>query len=156
MKRRELIKLLVSLPIGLAVGCDTEQRKSDTGAPLLSPEESLRKLVLVLGPWSTSDKEEADDFAQRFLKAGHASGQYLAEASELVQNLASRFPAETMAMDEIDLRNLPAKERELLTRLTSQLYSFIEVRFYVSNEPSWGLCQGDNTWHTRTPMLDKI
>jgi hypothetical protein len=146
----------MSLPFGLAVGCDTEQRKSDTRADLLSPEESLRKLVLVLGPWSTSDKKEAEDFAQRFLKANHASGHYLGESSELVQNLASRFPGESMAMNETDLRNLPAKERELLTRLTSQLYSFIEVRFYVSNEPSWGQCQGDNTWHTRTPMLDKI
>jgi len=27
----------------------------------------------------------------------------------------------------------------------------LEVRFYVSNEPPWGQCQGNNNFHTRTP-----
>jgi hypothetical protein len=58
----------------------------------------------------------------------------------LVQSLAGRFPADTMANKEINLRKLPAKERELLVKLVKQLYSFIEVRFFVSDETPGGIC----------------
>jgi hypothetical protein len=47
---------------------------------------------------------------------------------------------------------LPADERELLVNLVSHLYSFVEVRFVVANEPPWGACQADRTRHTRAPV----
>ena len=156
MKRRELIKLLISLPIGIAVGCDSEQQESAIHTPLLNPEESLKKLTLLFGPWSATHKRTAERFANRFLKAQHAVSPYLPESSELVQRLASRFPAEAIALREINVRNLPAKERELFLKLVGQLYSFIEVRFLVCNEPQYGSCQTDRMMHTRAPMSGKI
>jgi hypothetical protein len=56
-----------------------------------------------------------------------------------------------MAVQEIGLGNIPNEEQEILLNLTKQLYSFVEVRFYVSNEPPWGQCQDSSKWHTRIP-----
>ncbi|MCP4261734.1 MAG: hypothetical protein GY774_30165, partial [Planctomycetes bacterium] len=130
-KRRQFLQLMMSLPVGFVIGCDLRRDRSTAKAPLLSPEEALRKLILLVGPWSTTEKEKAEDFARRFLKAKHTVVPYLPKSSKLVQNLASRFSAETMSLKEINLGNLPAEERELLMKLIRQLYSFIEVRFYV-------------------------
>ncbi len=156
LKRRKLLRLLMSLPVGIAVGCDLEPRDAGPQTPPLSPEESLRKLVLALGPWSDTDKTAAERFARRFLAAEHMASPYLPGASEVVQSLASRFPAEAIAWKEINLQNLPAKERELLLKLVKQLYSLIEVRFLVCNEPQYGSCQTDRMMHTRAPMSGKI
>ena len=43
------------------------------------------------------------------------------------------------------------QERELLLQLARDLYSLVEVRFFVSGIPPWGECLGDRTWHTRAP-----
>ena len=43
------------------------------------------------------------------------------------------------------------KEKEMLMNLSKQLYSFVEVRFYASNEPLWGQCQNNSNWHMRIP-----
>jgi hypothetical protein len=143
-KRRQFLRVLISLPTGFVIGWDLERYKSIVHAHALNPEESLKKLILLLGPWPVTEKEKAEDFARRFLKAKHAVGPYLPGSSQLVQSLASRFPDGTLAIKEINLRSLPAKEQELLMKLVKQLYSFIEVRFYVSNEPPWGECHGDS------------
>ena len=155
-KRRQFLRVLISLPTGFVIGWDLERHKSTVHAGPLNPEESLKKLILLLGPWPFTDREKAEDFARRFLKAKHAVGSYLPGSSKLVQSLAGRFPADTVAIREINLQNLPTKERELLMNLVKQLYSFIEVRFYVSDEPPWGECQDDTTRHTRAPTLRKI
>lgn len=153
-ERRQFLKLAISLPIAFVIGCDLE-RKPEAKAPILNPEESLKKLIFVLGPWSAKDKEKAEDFAKRFLKVEYVSSAYLQESSELVQSLASRFTAESIAIKEIDLRSLTKEEQKLLIILVQQLYSFVEVRFYVSNEPPWGECQGSNKWHTQNPRSGK-
>jgi len=86
----------VSHPIGLAftpwwligdyeskldvIGCDSVWQKAAVVAPVLSPEESLRKLILLLGPWPPAEKERAENFAMRFLKAEHAPGSSIAPA----------------------------------------------------------------------------
>jgi len=108
--------------------------------------------ALLLGPWTAADKEEAEDFASRFLKSKYNVGAYLPQSSKLIQNLASHFPEQTIAAKEIDLRKLPSREKGLLLKLVRQLYSFVEVRFYVSNQSPWGDCLGDGTWwHTQAP-----
>jgi hypothetical protein len=145
--RRQFLRLAISrpasLPMVFVIGCDSVRQKAAVVAPALSPEESLRKLILLLGPWPSAEKERAENFAMRFLKAEHAVTPYLPGSSGLIQSLASRFRADTVAVKEIELRKLPANERELLMNLVRQLYSFIEVRFIVSNEPPWGECQAN-------------
>lgn len=154
LNRREFLnvgsKLVLTLPVAYAFGCASEKTL------LLNPEDSLKKLILLLGPWPAAEKSKADDFANRFLKAKPATAPYLPESGKLVQNLAKRFPAESMAINQINLQNLPIKEKELLVNLTKQLYSYVEVRFDVANEPPWGHCQGDRLWHTRAPVHSKI
>jgi hypothetical protein len=135
----------VSLPILLAIGCTPGRDKGVVLEPELSPEESLKKLILLLGPWPRTEKEKADNFASRFLNAEHAVTAYLPGSNRLVQDLAHRFPSGVMAIKKIDLGKLSAKERELLIKLTKQLYSFIEIRFHVSGEPPWGECQPNRT-----------
>ncbi|UCC84762.1 MAG: hypothetical protein JSW46_07535 [Gemmatimonadota bacterium] len=149
-ERRQFVKLVASLPVAFAFGCDTERYRSAADAPPLSPEESLRKLVLMLGPWRAGDTG-AEDFAARFVASSYAGGQYLPGSAEMVQSLARRFPDGEMAVSEVDLGQLPADERQLLLNLVSHIYSLIEVRFFVANEPPWGACQGDRTRHTRAP-----
>lgn len=150
LNRRQFLnlgsKFLISLPVACAIGCVSKK------TPILNPKDSLKKLILLLGPWPNSEKQKAEDFVRRFLKAKHAVEPYLPESGQLVQSLASRFSAETMAIGEINLQNLPVEERELLIKLTQQLYTFVEVRFDAINEPPWGHCQGNVKWHTRTPM----
>ena len=155
-KRRELLVLLTSLPVGFVIGCEAEPRRLPAVAPVLSPEDSLRKLILLIGPWSETDKREAEDFARRFLAAKDGGGAYLPGSGELVQGLASRFPGGTMAVGKVDLRGLPAAERELLVNLVKQFYSLVEVRFRVSNEPPFGECQEDWLRHTRAPASEKV
>ncbi len=127
--RRQFLWLAISRPVSLStvltIGCDSGKHKAVFLAPELSPEESLKKLVLLLGPWPPAEREKAEDFAGRFLKAEHAVTPYLPGLSRPVQNLARRFPANTVAAEQINLRKLPAKEQELLLNLTKQLYSFI-------------------------------
>ena len=115
-----------------------------------SAEEALKRLIYILGPWELKDHSLAVDFTERFLLTNHAN-QYLPKAADLIQSLSNQISNETMAAEELDISTLPLAENELLLNLTELLYSFVDIRFYVSNEPPWGLCQGDPNWHTRVP-----
>jgi hypothetical protein len=149
-ERRQFLALLISAPAALAL--DYDRALALVAAPALSPEDSLKKLILQVGPWSPDDRSEADHFARRFLKSSHAVGPYLPGSSKLVQQLASRLPADAAPLKEIDLGDLPKAERDLLLSLVKQLYSLVEVRNVASNEPPIGECQGHvETWHTRPP-----
>lgn len=152
INRRQFLKVLISLPLAYTIGCQPEQKDSAAVKFLLSPEESLRKLLFILGPWPAGDREEAKDFARRFLTSKYTVSSYLPESGELVQSLAARFPDGVMAVHEINLRGLPAKEKDLLMKLVRQLYSFIEIRFYAAHEPPWGECGGGRMRHTRAPV----
>jgi len=138
-------KFLAIIPLTGVIGCVPDQDTSQ------SPENALKKLIFLIGPWTHDQKLIAENFADRFLKADHIILQYLPKSAKLIQYLSDRFPNNTWAVDQINLREIPQDEQELLNALATQLYSFVEVRFYVSNEPTWGLCQGDSKWHTRTP-----
>lgn len=141
INRRQFLELLVSLPAAYMI--PVQEVKADIESHL-SPEDSLKKLIFVVGPWPADDRKEAEDFARRFLKSEHATGGYL-QSGELLQSLARRFPETTMAIKEIDLHKLPAEERDLLMNLVKQIYNLIEVKFYVSHEPPWGECEGERT-----------
>ena len=149
--RRRFLKLgskvLISLPIVSVVGCDL---KNTT----MSPQESLKRLILIVGPWSESEKQIAENFVKRFLKAKHAISPYFPEYKKVIQKLANRFSSDTMALKEINLQELSSTEKELLLTLAKHIYSFVEIRFYVAKEPLWGQCQG-NQWHTIPPGQKK-
>lgn len=142
-KRREFVQVLMTLPLGYAIGCRPEPR-----SPAL---ESLGNLVLALGPWPTTDRDRAEEFVARFLAAEHIVGLYLPESEAIVRRLADRFPDGAMASAELDLSLLFADERELAVQLVEQLYSLIEVRFYIANEPRWGECLGERTRYVQAP-----
>ena len=137
-------KLLAFIPFAGVIGCI-----SDTDSKLNS-EDSLKRLIYIIGPWSLEDNLMAEDFARRFLKTDHAN-QYLSKSVKLIQSLSKQVSEETIAVDEVNLGVLPEEEQKTLIDLSKQLYSFVEVRFYVSNEPPLGYCQGDPKWHTRVP-----
>ncbi len=137
-------RLLAFSPFAGTIGCI-----SDTVSEL-SPEDSLKKLIYIIGPWTVGDHLIAEDFAKRFLKTNHAD-QYLSKSAKLIQSLSKQISEEAIAVKEIDLDDIPKEDMEILINLSKQLYSFVEVRFYVSNEPSWGQCQGNAMWHTRIP-----
>lgn len=155
-QRRQFLRLLISLSMASVLGWNLDRYESLVYARTLTPEESLKKLILLLGPWPSTDNKKAEAFARRFLKSKHAVGPYLPGLSNLLQSLASRFPDGILAIKKIDLRGLPAKENELLMNLVGHLYSLVEVRFDVSNWPPYGECQDDTTWYTRAPMLRKM
>lgn len=137
-------KLLAFIPFVSVVGCIPDQDSK------LSPEDSLKRLIYIIGPWTIEENLIAEDFATRFLKTDHAK-QYLPTSVELIQSLSKQIIEETKAIKEVDLKNLTKEEQEVLINLSKQIYSFVEVRFYVSSEPSWGECQGNSMWHTRIP-----
>ncbi len=142
-KRREFVKVLMTLPVGYAIGCRPE--------PQSPAQESLGSLVLALGPWPATDRERAEEFVARFLAAEHIVGLYLPESEAVVRRLARQFPDDAMASAELDMTLLSAEERELCMQLVQQLYSLVEVRFYISDEPRWGQCLGERTRYVQAP-----
>jgi len=151
MLRRTVIRFLLTLPLTLFFGCKPRVLTKAAEAPAPGPEEALRRLVLLVGPWGEGQRVQAEDFAGRFLAAGNAVSPYLPTSAAVVQSLAARFPAGAMAVAEVDLAALPEEERELLLQLSRQLYTFVEVRFFVNGEPPWGECQKDHLRYTRAP-----
>jgi len=149
LDRREFLRVMMALSAGLAVGCGTDERRSSEESQLSPDEESLRKLVLALGPWTESESEKAENFADRFVT--YAGGFYLPDSAGAIRSLAGRLPPGAMALAEIDLGDMSVEEREVLTQLTQMLYSFIEVRFYIAKEPPWGRCLGERTRYIQAP-----
>jgi hypothetical protein len=150
LKRREFLEMLMALPLGAAIACSSEAGRPLSDVPI-SAQEAMKKLVRVLGPWSDAEMAQAEDFAQRFVAASHIVGSYFQESRAALESLAARFPDGVMTVAEINLGDLPGEERELVVQLTRDLYSLVDVRFFVSGIPPWGECLGDRTWHTRAP-----
>jgi len=148
IKRRQFViqssRLLAFIPLAELSACISDNESK------LSPEDSLKKLIYIVGPWPIEDQSIAEDFAKRFIKSNHAD-QYLQESVDLIKSLMKQISKESIAVNEIKLDNIPEEQQRLLITLTKHIYSFVEVRFYVSNEPPWGLCQGNPKWHMRIP-----
>lgn len=160
LQRRQFLQAVISQPVSIPLlfilGCDSLHETNTFLASQLNPQNSLKKLILLLGPWPADQREKAENFAARFLKAEHAAGPYLSGSSRLVQSLARKFAEGTMAVKQIDLRKLPAKERALLTDLTRQLYSFVEIRLLICKEPPQGECQSDRIRYTLDPAVGRV
>lgn len=139
------IKSIIFIPVFNMLACSG--RKS----VLLSPLDSLKKLILILGPWPPEDKDLAEDFSRRFVRADPIIVQYLPESASLIQKLAAEFPDDTCSVDEIDLNDFSSEESNLITRLVNHLYNVNEVQFYLAGTPPWGQCLGDPDWHTKPP-----
>ena len=137
-------KLIAFLPFMTAAGCLPDKKIN------LSSEDSLKRLIYIIGPWTIDDNLIAKDFAKRFLKTNFAK-QYLSKSVSLIESLSRQFDKETIAVKEIHLIEIPETQKKMLLNLSKQLYSFVEIRFYASNEPTWGECQGNSIWHTRIP-----
>jgi len=137
-------KLLAFIPFAGVVGCI-----SDTVSKL-SPEDSLKRIIYIIGPWVIEDHLIAEGFAKRFLNTDYAI-QYLPKSVGLLQSLTKQIIEKPTTVKEINLDEITKEEKKVLINLSKQLYSFVEVRFYVSNEPPWGQCQGNSKWHTRIP-----
>lgn len=150
-ERRRFLGILVSMPVAFSLGCAMKGGTPKAHPALTSPEESLNKLILAAGPWTSEEREKADNFVRRFLAAEGAASPYLPSHGKVLQTLAGRFPAGTFALKEIDLKPLSPEERELLLKLVEQLYNYVEVRFFVSHDPPWGECQPDRMRYTRSP-----
>jgi hypothetical protein len=150
IRREQFLKFLAALPFASLFGWDSNRLASTVLASSRSAEDSLKKLILPLGPWPASNRLEAEEFAERFLKSQHA-GAYLTGSVERLLSLADRFPVDPLPLEEIDLGTLPSEERELLLDLVNRLYGLIEVRFAANHEPPWGECLGDLTRHTLPP-----
>jgi hypothetical protein len=154
--RREFLWLAVSAPVSLpilsAAGCDSAKRTPTVIASQSGPKESLKKLILMVGPWPAEQKEQADDFARRFLAAEHTVSPYLPKSSRSIQSLAGRLPDDVMFAEKIDLSKLPAEERRLLTNLTAHLYSFVEIRYMLCKQPPQGECQSAGLPYTSAPL----
>jgi hypothetical protein len=148
--RRDFLKLLAALPVVYMIGCEAGETPPADMSQLPSAEDSLRKLIRLLGPWD--DKASAEDFIRRFLGSEAAVAPYLPDKGLSIRTLARRFPDSAGPLDTVNLKEIPEPERELLLELTRQLYSFIEIRFLVSKEPPWGECQPqDRLRYTRAP-----
>lgn len=150
-ERRRFLGMLVSLPAAFSFGCATRSAAPTVHPKLPRPEQSLKKLILAAGPWPSGERGKAEDFARRFLAAEGAVSPYLPTHGKLVQALAARVPDGAFAIEKIDLKVLSPEERELLQRLVEQIYSYVEVRFFLSGEPTWGECQPDRIRYTRPP-----
>ena len=137
--RRDFLKLLASLPVVYVMGCETGRTPTEDELTTTGADESMRKLIRLLGPWD--DRVTAEDFIRRFLGSEPAVAAYLPDRGELIQSLAGHLPDGPLPLETINLEGIPEPERELLLELTKQLYSFIEIRFLVSKEPPWGECQ---------------
>ena len=127
-------------------------RDSPSNAETPSPEKSLTMLVLLLGPWPDPPGPVGERFAERFLAAPHLAGQFLPDSADVVQRVARRFDAIKAPLSEVDLLPLEPEERTLLMKLVTQLYSLTEIHRLATNQPPYGKCQNDGTWHTQPPV----
>jgi len=143
--RRDFLKFLSLLPIGFMFGCGSESDREET-TEQLETKESFKKLILALGPWSSNQKAEAENFAKRFVAASGNTDPY---PEGLINEIASRIPNNSIGLKKIDLGTFPKDERKLLIQFVQQLHNYLEIRNIITGEPVFGMCQTDNLYYTK-------
>ena len=151
MDRRRSLKVLASVPAGFLVGFNSTLKATAILASDLTPSQTLKKLIIMLGPWSTQQKRDAEDFANRFLRAKHMVKPFLPESAVLLQNIANHFSNDNRVLKEINLEEFSTKEQKLLSQLVSQLYNLKEIRYLTSNEQPYGICQSNPISYIKIP-----
>ena len=146
--RRDLLKILSSIPVGLTVGCSPDQPDSIDRVSPTADDSALGVLVKSIGYWTQEDSAQATAFTARLIAS--PSGQYyLDEGASLVTSIIGKLPDAIIDNDRIDLSAFTGPERELLLRFIQQFYSYLEVRNEVAGEPVFGKCQADPLFYTR-------
>lgn len=150
LTRRRFINLgtktIAFIPVMNSMSCLPNQNS------VLNAEDSLKRILRIIGPWEAKDQSIADNFISRFLKSVMNTEPYLADSAEIVQNMASRLPNDQLKEVKIELYEIPNTEAILLESLVKHLYSFVEIRNYVINQPQIGICQGSPSWQTLAPL----
>ena len=85
----------------------------------LSAEESLKRLIYIVGPWTLEDHSIAEDFTNRFLITDFAK-EYLPKSVDLLQSLSKQIAKESAEVKEIDLGKLPLEEQDLIMTLSKR------------------------------------
>ena len=75
-------RLLAFIPLAGVISCAGETK--------LSAQESLKRLIYIIGPWSQADQSMAEDFANRFLETPFAK-PYLPKSVSLIQSLSKQL-----------------------------------------------------------------
>jgi hypothetical protein len=143
--RRDFLKFLSLLPVGFMFGCKGDSDREEI-TERLETKESFKKLILALGPWSSNQKVEAENFAERFVAASGNTDPY---PVGLINKIATRIPDNSIRLKKIDLGNFPKDERKLLIQFVQQLHNFLEIRNIITGEPVFGMCQTDNVFYTK-------
>ncbi len=149
LTRRVFLRLVAAVPVGLTIGCDTNE-DALTLTARTEAEEGLRTILFAVGPWTTGERRDAESFFERFRNAVPVSDPYLGDREALL-GLAGRFPAGTMRIAEIDVANLPRREKDLLLSLVEGLYDLLEIRNFLAGEPKVGVCQRDRSHYVVDP-----
>jgi len=151
MDRRQSLKIILSVPVGIIVGYNSKLIAGADKVVNISSAQALKKLIILFGPWSIKQKQEAEDFANRFIKARHLAKPFLGESVMLLQSIAKHFSDKDPALKEINLEEFSAKEQHLLSQLVSQLYGLREVRYLAANQQPYGVCLPDPKSYVNSP-----
>ena len=144
--RRDFLGLASAAPFALTLGFGGEAYAA------LEAEDALRILILAIGPWGEDRRGKADNFVTRFISARAVSGSFL-EQEETLNNLINRTPFRDrpMALRSLDLGHYSDVEQDLLTSLTTRIYSSFEVHYHhVGGMPDAGVC-GGREWYQSPP-----
>ena len=145
--RRDLLKILGSIPVGLAVGCSPKQPDSFDSGSATADDTAVSVLVKSIGHWTEKDAAQAAAFTDRLIAS--PSGQfYLSEGASLVTGIAQKLGA-TATSSSIDLAAFSTDEKEVLLRFIQQFYSYLEIRNQLAGEPVFGECQAAPLFYTR-------
>jgi len=145
--RRDLLKILGSIPVGLAVGCSPKEPDAFNARSVGTGDAAVGVLAKSVGHWTEKEATQAAAFTDRLIAS--PGGQfYLGEGASLVTGIAQKLGA-TSASSSIDLTAFSGDEKEVLLRFIQQFYSYLEIRNQLCGEPVFGECQADPLYYTR-------
>ena len=145
--RRDMLKILGSVPISFVLGCSDEQPETPAGPSATAGNSALGDVVASIGHWTENREVLAVAFADRLLLSPSGK-QYLGEVASLITRIANKLPQAAKNPDSIDLAVFTSTERDLLLRFVGRFYSYLEVRNQVYEEPVFGECQADPLFYT--------
>lgn len=145
--RRDLLKILGSIPLGLTVSCSPKPPDSVDAVPPATNNSTVGVLVRSLGHWPDSDAAQAAAFTDRLITSPGGE-HYTGDGASLVTAIARKL-GDAATQRSIELAAFTVDERELLLRFVQQFFSYLEIRNQISGEPVFGECQADPLFYTR-------
>lgn len=127
-----------------------EKPKPSTKAKKPSPKEAAAALCLMLGPWTKSDRDLADEFLGRFLTPERLAD--FSKHEDAIASLPKNLPnTQSGKLDKIPLDSLSTSERDAVLYILTSIYGIDEVRFYVAGEEEPGHCMGNLSFIAAVP-----